>query len=95
MNHWTDSKSKSYCLKNNNFVYFCPPLDGVENAQYFKNFLSKVKKFNFHQLLLIDGTEIVYDLKFLGALKFKLVAPMPEQLKTTTMHFYESPRKPY
>ncbi len=37
--------------------------------------------------------KIVYDLKFVGP--FDLVAPMPEQLKTTTMHFYEAPRKPY
>ncbi len=38
---------------------------------------------------------IVYDLKFVGPLEFKLVAPMPAQLITTTMHFYEAPRKPY
>ncbi len=38
---------------------------------------------------------VVYDLKFVGPLEFELVAPMPEQLKTTTMHFYEDPRKPY
>ncbi len=38
---------------------------------------------------------IVYDLKFVGPLEFGFVAPMPEQLKTTTMHFYEAPRKPY
>ncbi len=38
---------------------------------------------------------IVYDLKFVGPLEFELVAPMPEQLKTTTIHFYEAPRKPY
>ena len=31
---------------------------------------------------------VVYDLKFVGPLEFKLVAPMPEQLKTTAMHFY-------
>ncbi len=31
---------------------------------------------------------IVYDLKFVGPLEFELVAPMQEQLKTTTMHFY-------
>ncbi len=31
---------------------------------------------------------IVYDLKSVGPLKFKLVAPMPEQLKTNAMHFY-------
>ena len=29
--------------------------------------------------------DIVYDLKFVGPLEFELVAPMPEQLKTTTM----------
>ncbi len=38
---------------------------------------------------------IVYDLKSVGPLKFKLVAPMPEQLKTTEIHFYEVSRKPY
>ncbi len=32
---------------------------------------------------------IVYDLKSVGPSEFKLVAPMPEQLKTTAMHFYE------
>ncbi len=31
---------------------------------------------------------IVYDLKCVGPLEFELIAPMPEQLKTTTMHFY-------
>ncbi len=30
-------------------------------------------------------TLVVYDLKFLGPLEFKLVAPMPEQLKTTAI----------
>ena len=34
---------------------------------------------------------VVYDLKFVGPLEFELVAPMPEQLKTTTMHFYVLP----
>ena len=38
---------------------------------------------------------LVYDLKFVGPLEFELVAPMPEQLKTTTMQIYETPRKPY
>ncbi len=38
---------------------------------------------------------LVYVLKFVGPLEFKLVAPMPEQLKTTTMHFYEASKKPY
>ncbi len=28
----------------------------------------------------------------MGPLKFELVAPMPEQLKNTTMHFYEASR---
>ena len=31
---------------------------------------------------------VVYDLKSVEPLEFKLVAPMPEQLKTNTMHFY-------
>ncbi len=30
-------------------------------------------------------------MKFIGPLEFKLVAPMPEKLKTTAMHFYEVP----
>ncbi len=38
-------------------------------------------------------TLLVYDLKCVGPLEFELVKPMPEQLKTTTMHFYEAPRK--
>ncbi len=38
---------------------------------------------------------IVYDLKSVGPLEFKLVAPMPEQLETTTMNFYEVSKKPY
>ncbi len=42
-----------------------------------------------------NGETIVYYLKFVGPLEFKLVAPIPEQLKTTTMHFYEAFRKPY
>ncbi len=36
---------------------------------------------------------VVYDVKFVRPLEFELVAPMPEQLKTTTMHFYKAPRK--
>ncbi len=36
---------------------------------------------------------VVYDLKFVGPLEFELVAPMPEQLKTTTMHFYDTSGK--
>ena len=47
----------------------------------------------FYSVLL--SIIIVYDLKSVGPLEFKLVAPMPEQLKTTTMHFYEVSRKPY
>ena len=38
---------------------------------------------------------VVYDLKSVGPLEFKLVAPMPEQLKTTAMHFYIVYRKAY
>ncbi len=38
-----------------------------------------------------EASSIVYDLKFVGPLEFELVAPMPEQLKTTTMHFYVPP----
>ena len=38
---------------------------------------------------------LVYDLEFVGPFEFKLVAPMPEQLKTSTIHFYEASRKPY
>ena len=44
---------------------------------------------------MLDKCTVVYDLKFVGPLEFKLVAPMPEQLKTTSMHFYEASRKPY
>ncbi len=36
------------------------------------------------------SVKLVYDLKFVGPLQFKLVAPMPEQLKITRMHFYEA-----
>ncbi len=43
----------------------------------------------------IEKSNIVYDLKSVGPLEFKLVAPMPEQLKTTAVHFYEVSRKPY
>ncbi len=32
------------------------------------------------------GPFVVYDLKFVGPLEFELVAPMPEQLKTTTIN---------
>ncbi len=34
---------------------------------------------------------IVYDLKSVGALEIKFVAPIPEQIATTTMHFPEVP----
>ncbi len=30
---------------------------------------------------------LVYNLKFVGPLEFEMVAPMPEQLKTTAMEF--------
>ncbi len=33
--------------------------------------------------------KIVYDQKFAGPSEFKLVAPMPEQLKTTTTNLYD------
>ena len=33
---------------------------------------------------------IVYDLKFVGPIEFKFVAPIPKQIKTTTMHLYEA-----
>ncbi len=33
---------------------------------------------------------LVYDLKFIGSLEVKLVAPMPEQIKTTMLQFYEA-----
>ena len=38
---------------------------------------------------------IFYNLKFVGPLEFKLVAPMSEQLKTAAMHFYEASRRRY
>ncbi len=38
---------------------------------------------------------LVYDLKFVGPLEFELAARMPEQVKTTTTHFYEAHRKRY
>ncbi len=37
---------------------------------------------------------IVYDLKFVGPCGFNLVAPMPEQLKTTTLHLVDRPGAP-
>ncbi len=48
-----------------------------------------------YKVLKNSEQSLVYDLKFVGPLEFELVAPMPEQLKTTTMHFYEAHRKPY
>ena len=36
---------------------------------------------------------LVYDLKFVGPLEIKFAAPMPEQTKTTTMHFLDDSRK--
>ena len=43
----------------------------------------------------LNSKRDVYDLKFVGPLELKFVAPMPEQFKTTTMHFNEASRKPY
>ncbi len=37
---------------------------------------------------------MVYRLKSVGDLKMKFVAPMPEQIKTPTMHFPEVSRDP-
>ena len=34
---------------------------------------------------------LVYDLKSIGALEIKFVAPIPEQIATTTMHFPNVP----
>ncbi len=34
---------------------------------------------------------VVYDLKSVGALEIKFVAPTPEQIATTTMHFLKDP----
>ncbi len=47
------------------------------------------------QLDIQTCTILVYNLKSVGPLEFKLAAPMPEQVKTTAMHFYEVSRKPY
>ncbi len=44
---------------------------------------------------MVEEFTLVYDLEFVGPLEFELVAPMPEQLETITMHFYEAHRKPY
>ena len=44
--------------------------------------------------MLSNEGPIVYDLKFVEPSEFELVAPIPEQLKTTTMRFCESSRKP-
>ncbi len=46
-------------------------------------------------IIVVKIVLLVYDLKFVGPLEFKLVAPMPEQLKTIAMHVYEVSRKPY
>ena len=62
------------------------------------NFTEQVQEFHFgvrNQISQDISSHLVYDLKFVGPLEFELIAPMPEQLKTTTMHFYEAPRKPY
>ncbi len=40
------------------------------------------------QLSVYLQSGVVYDQKFVGPLEFKLVVPMPEQLKTTAMHIY-------
>ena len=35
----------------------------------------------------MKSCQVVYDLKLEGTLEFKLVAPMLEQIRTTTIHF--------
>ncbi len=37
------------------------------------------------------SVHLVYDLKSVGALEIKFVAPIPEQIATTTMHFLKVP----
>ncbi len=44
---------------------------------------------------MISQAIVGYDLKSVGPLEFKLVAPMPEQPKTSATHFYEVSRKSY
>ncbi len=39
----------------------------------------------------IASPHIVYDLKSVGALEIEFVAPIPEQIATTTMHFLKVP----
>ena len=40
-----------------------------------------------HKLARIKFHDVVYRLKSVGALEMKFVAPMPEQIATTTLHF--------
>ncbi len=39
----------------------------------------------------VKDTWVVYDLKSVGALEIDLVAPIPEQIATTAMHFLKVP----
>ena len=41
-------------------------------------------------LFLTNVSLIVYDLKSVGTLEIKFVAPIPEQIATTTMHFLKA-----
>ncbi len=60
----------------------CLAVHVLGNASFLNGRYFKIKS--------LELIVIVYDLKSVGPLEFKLVAPMPEQLKTTAMHFYEA-----
>ncbi len=75
------------------------------NLSYLEIFTNKKKHESKESYYMISNLKIiihalkiyiilVYDLKSVGPLEFKLVAPMPEQLETTANHFYEVSRKP-
>ncbi len=42
-----------------------------------------------------NSNELVYDMKYVGALKIEFVAPIPEQNGTSTMHFSNVSGGPY
>ena len=64
----------------------------VDNNTYFRD-LNRSR-----QCRIVDSfykTVIVYDLKSVGSLKIEFVAPIPEQLKTITIHLFEDSGEPY
>ncbi len=80
---------------NVNIVSHFQPNAELLKCEYSVTFQAKCladwKVLEVHGFQHCIKAPIVYRLKSVGALEMKLVAPIPEQIATTTMHFLKVP----